>query len=392
MEVKILRQDNFGRGVAYIDNKVCFVEKALPNEICDIEITLEKKNYLEGKIKRIIVESNDRVVPICKYYDKCGGCHIMHENYEKQLVFKQEKVKEILKRFADINLDNIKINYNNNLNYRNKIILHGSNSELGLYENSSNNIVNIDKCYLVNDKINDLINRLKEYKKIEEATIKISSLGQVMLIIKGNIDIDKFNDVDSLYINDKLIFGNNHIEEKINDLTFYIYKDSFFQINYNVMNTLYNKIVDYYKENTNLKVLDLYCGTGTIGMLVSKYCNEVIGIEVNSDAITSANICKNINNISNIEFYLGKVEDKIDLIKDCDSIIVDPPRSGLDKHTIETILTLSPKSIIYVSCDPVTLARDLKILKEEYSLKNIELFDMFPNTYHCESVCILERR
>ena len=388
MEVKVLRQDHFGRGIAYINNKLCFIDKALPDDLLDIDIIKEKKNFSEGKINKIIEKSSSRVEAICPYYDECGGCHIMHEDYNKQLEFKKIKVDDILSKFAGLDIDISKINYSDNLFYRNKIVLH----HLGLYKNKSNDIVKINKCYLVNKKINDIISRLNNYNDIEEVTIKVSSLDKVMLIIKGNINIDEFKDIDSIYINDKLVYGNNYIEEVINDLTFYIYKDSFFQVNYNVMNILYNKIVDYYKENGNLKVLDLYCGTGTIGMLISKYSKEVIGIEVNSDAIDSANRCKDINRINNIEFYLGKVEDKIDLIKDCDSIIVDPPRSGLDIHTINTILELKPKSIIYVSCDPVTLARDLKILKDEYIINDIELFDMFPNTYHVESLVVLERR
>ena len=387
MEVKIEKQDHFGRGIAFIDKKICFIKDTLPGEIVDIEIVKNKKNFLEGKVNKIIVESKNRIKPICPYFGVCGGCDLMHQEYNEQLEFKKNKVKELLKRFSNIDVDNIKINHSNNLNYRNKIVLH----DLGLYKEKSNDVVSIDKCYLVNDKINDIINRLKEYK-INEATIKVSSLGKVMLIVDGNIDIDKFKDIDSLYINDKLVLGKNYIEEVINDLTFYIYKDSFFQVNYNVMNMLYNKIVDYYKENSNLKVLDLYCGTGTIGMLISKYCKSVVGIEVNSDAIISAKLCKEINNISNIEFYLGKVEDTIDMIKDIDSVVVDPPRAGLDNHTIDTILKLNPKSIIYVSCDPTTLARDLNILKDNYSISNIELFDMFPNTYHVESFVVLERK
>ena len=127
-------------------------------------------------------------------------------------------------------------------------------------------------------------------------------------------------------------------------------------------------------------------------MLISKYCNNVVGVEVNKEAINSANKCKEKNNIKNISFYLGKVEDKIDMFSDIDSIVVDPPRSGLDKHYIETILKLNPESIIYISCDPATLARDLNILNNNYIIKEIQPVDMFPNTYHCESITVLERK
>ena len=218
----------------------------------------------------------------------------------------------------------------------------------------------------------------------------------MMLVLKGKVDESKFikafSDITSIYLNDKLILGKEYILEKINDLSFYIYPNSFFQVNYEMMKYMYNKVIDYYKDNKNLNVLDLYCGTGTIGMLIAKYCNSVVGVEVNSDAINSANMCKEINNISNINFYLGKVEDNIDKFSNIDSIVVDPPRSGLDKHTISTIIKLSPKSIIYISCDPATLARDLCILKEKYNVKEINPIDMFPNTYHVENICILERK
>ena len=217
-----------------------------------------------------------------------------------------------------------------------------------------------------------------------------------MLIINGECNkellIDSFKDINSIYLNDNLIYGKNSITEIINDLYFEVYPRSFFQVNYNVMLKMYNKVIDYYKEHKDLKVLDLYCGTGTIGMLVSKYSKYVLGIEVNSDAVISANKNKTRNNIVNIDFICGKVEDNIDSINGIDSIVVDPPRAGLDKYTIDNIIRLNPSSLIYISCDPVTLARDLNILKDYYDIKEIEVFDMFPNTYHCESVCILERR
>ena len=158
-----------------------------------------------------------------------------------------------------------------------------------------------------------------------------------------------------------------------------------------MMLALYNIVSNFYQDKHYHKVLDLYCGTGTIGMLISKYVDQVIGVEVESSSIVSANICKELNHISNISFLEGKVEDKIDSFKEIDSIIVDPPRSGLDKYSIQTILSISPKTIIYISCDPVTLARDLSTLLSNYKILEVHPVDMFPNTYHVETVCILER-
>lgn len=399
-KVTVSKLDHFGRGISFIDNKICFIENALPGEECEVEITNEKKNYYEAKLINILNQSADRLDVICPYYDKCGGCQLMHLDYQKQLEYKKNKVIELLERFAGIK--DIKVNNiisSNSINYRNKITLHGVGNKIGLYQEKTNDLIKIDYCLITSNIINDVIKRLNDYfdsnEEINSIVIKATSLNEVMIIIKGNIDKDRFisnySDINSIYLNNDLIYGKKSITEVINDLYFEVYPDSFFQINYINMKEMYNRVINFYKENSGLNVLDLYCGTGTIGMLIAKYCNSVIGVEVNSDAIKSANLCKDKNNISNISFYLGKVEGKIDNFKDIDSIVVDPPRSGLDNHTIDTIIKLNPKSMIYISCDPVTLARDLNILKHSYNITEITSIDMFPNTYHVENVVILEK-
>ena len=400
MQVKIEKLDSYARGITRINDKICFVENALPLEECEIEITNETKKYLEAKNINLIKEFNYRIMPLCPYYSICGGCHTMHMDRKEELIFKEEKVSDLLNKFSRLDNINLKdIVYGNEFYYRNKITLHIKDKKIGLYKEKTNEVIEITECLITNHKINNIIKRLKDnislLDKGTEIIIKTTSQDETMLIINGKANkeiINSFKDIDSIYIDNKLVYGKEYIIEKINDLTFYIYKDSFFQINYEIMLRLYNKIIDYYKEHNNLKVLDLYCGTGTIGMLISKYCKEVIGVEVNSDAINSANKCKDVNNIKNISFYSGKVEDNIDKFKNIDSIIVDPPRSGLDKFTIDNIIKINPSSIIYVSCDPVTLARDLNILKEKYNILEATPFDMFPNTYHVENLVILKRK
>ena len=400
-KVKITDLDNFGRGITRVNDKICFVDKALQMEICEIEIINEKKNYIEATAN-ILEESKYRILPICPYYQKCGGCHLMHYDRQSELIYKEEKVYNLIKKIGK--LDNVRIKdiaYNNELFYRNKLTLHINKNKIGLYEEKTHNIISINECLITKKEINDIYLKLKEYLKnnksdLEEVIIRNTTLNETMLSLKGKIDKDSFlksfSDVTSIYLNNKLISDKKYIEEKINDLVFEIYPTSFFQVNYDMMKVMYNKVIDYYKDHKDLNVLDLYCGTGTIGMLISKYCMSVIGVEVNKEAINSANRCKDKNNIKNIEFYLGKVEDKIDMFSDVDSIVVDPPRAGLDKHSIETILKINPTSIIYISCDPATLARDLCVLKDTYNIKEINPLDMFPNTYHVENVCILERR
>ncbi len=399
MKVTIDRFDSYGRGITKVNEKICFVENALPKEECEIKILDEKKNYIEAESTNIINESNYRILPICPYYNICGGCHLMHLDRKSELLFKEEKVSDLLNKFSDIKMDVNDILYNNEYFYRNKLTLHVKNNKVGLYKKNSNDLIEIDECIICEQKINDLIPKIKEYlnnnkSSLEEIVIKKSSLDETMIIFKGKTDINSlketFKDINSVYLNDKLILGKEYITEKINDLEFYIRPLSFFQVNYEMMKTMYNKVIDYYKANESSSVLDLYCGTGTIGMLISKYVNKVIGVEVNSDAITSAKECAKKNKISNIDFILGKVEDNIDTFKDIDSIVVDPPRSGLTNKLISYLINLKAKKIVYVSCDPVTLARDLNLLQEKYNVIEVTPVDMFPRTYHIENVCLLE--
>lgn len=401
--VSIFKQDHFGRGITKLDNLLVFVDKALPFEKCKIEIINKKKNYCEAIIKAMILPSKDRVIPDCPYYNSCGGCHIMHQQRVEQLKFKENKVKELLERFT--NLKDIKVKpiiYDKQFYYRNKIILHSKNNKLGFYQEKTHDIVEINTCMITTQEINEvyhkILNYLKEFpnNKVEEIMIRSNYKKEIMIVIDGKIDknnfISYFNETSSIYINDELVHGNSYLYEKIFGLKFKVYPKSFFQVNEDMMKQMYKIVMDYYKNKNYSLVLDLYCGTGTIGMLVSKYVKEVIGVEIVSDSIKAAKECQKENNISNISFYNGKVEDLIDTFKQVDSIIIDPPRKGLDKYTIDNILKLNPESIIYVSCDPATLARDLNILKDNYNVIEVNPIDMFPNTYHVECVCVLKRK
>ena len=199
-----------------------------------------------------------------------------------------------------------------------------------------------------------------------------------------------FDFIDSIVINGKVL-KQEYIKERIGNYYYFIYPNAFFQVNRFNTEKLYNEVIKQINKKYN-KILDLYCGTGTIGISLSKYAEKVIGIEENKDAVYSANENKKLNAIDNIEFICGKVEDNIDKHSDINLIVVDPPRSGLDKKTISNILRIKPEKIIYVSCDPMTLVRDLNNLITTYSIDSITPVDMFPNTYHVESVCVLERK
>ena len=398
--MKIEKLDYYGRGISRSSGKVYFIENALKDEDVSITLLKEKKKYCEAKLKEISNISKDRTEAKCKYYNVCGGCQLMHIKEEKQEEFKKEKVEELLKKFLNYNKDVNDIVFSKNFNYRNKVVLHVKDNKLGFYKNKTNELIEIDKCLLLNPVINDLISYLKNYielKDIEKITIKVGNkTNEVMLIIDGSITYYQklLEIVDVLIINEKVMTTKDYITSYIGNKKYIIKRNSFFQVNYDISTRMYNKVKDVIVKKKSKNVLDLYCGTGTIGIYISDVVSKITGIEVVSDAIESANINKKINNVENIEFILGKVEDKLDFISNnnIDTVIVDPPRSGLHKKVIPILEKISPKTIIYVSCDPITMARDIKLLSNDYELVEVTPYDMFPNTYHVETVCVLKRR
>jgi 23S rRNA (uracil1939-C5)-methyltransferase len=209
-------------------------------------------------------------------------------------------------------------------------------------------------------------------------------------IIKAYL-IENINDLKSIIFNEKVIYGENYIEKKIDDYTFKLSAESFFQVNDNMTNKLYDKVIEHIKDDNVKTILDLYCGVGTITSKLSKYAEKVIGIESSKEAVANAIENAKLNNINNINFIEGKVENELDKLLDenIDIIVVDPPRTGLDKNALNSIIKINSKKMIYVSCDPVTLARDLKLLSDNYDIEDITPFDMFPNTSHVETVVLM---
>lgn len=396
--VKVEKLDNLGRGIARVNNKVFFIENALPEEVVDIEIIKDKKNYSFARRIRLDKKSKYRR-EICPYSDFCGGCDLISLEYDKQLEYKQNKIGQLVRRNLGCGIKINNIIYDKEEAYRNKILLHIMQEKLGFFEQMTNNIVDIDKCLLVNDSINSLISLIRKFiknnRELKSVVIRSSSNGDTMLIFSGNVSkellLESFSMVDVIVLNNKLVKGQ-FIKERLGDKEFLIYPNSFFQVNmFNTLN-LYNEVkrMTYNKKYGN--ILDLYCGTGTIGIFLSQIATSVVGIEVVEDAVGAAKSNADINNVENIKFICGRVEDYIDRFNNIDLIILDPPRSGLDKKTIENVKRINPKEIIYVSCDPMTLVRDLKELKDNYLIKEITPVDMFPNTHHVECVSVLHRK
>lgn len=401
MTYKIDRLDDFGRGITSVDGKVCFVSNALVDEEIELAIENNKNKFYEGKTLKILKKSKNRVVTKCPYFDSCGGCNIMHMNYDLQLDFKKQKVLGIITKFTGIKGIVKDIVPSIDFNYRNKVKLKVHNGKLGYYKDKSYSLTSIDECLLCKKVINDTIMLLKNLNlnNIEEVVIRCNYLDEVLLCLKGhNIDRDYFKNnldiVDNIVIIDdnvkSIIKGQDFIIDKIDDLFFKVSLESFFQVNSFLVKELYNKVLEYANLNGKEKVLDLYCGTGTIGMFLSKKAKKVYGIEINENAINDANYNKNLNNISNINFLCNDVLKIGSNFGNVDLVVIDPPRSGLKEKIVKNIMKIHPKKIVYVSCDPVTLARDLNVFKNLYDVVEITPLDMFPNTYHVECVCLLK--
>lgn len=361
MIVKIENINHQGLGITRVNGKVTFVENALPGEVIDIILTNEKKNYNLAKIQKIIQKSSYRIDPICPYFNECGGCDFGHVNYETELKYKKEKVENILKKYAHIDV-NIEITPSDKVyNYRNKITLHKQNEKIGLVKKNSSEVIEIKECKLVDEKINEIL-----HNKPKEGIIRT---------------------------NGKEIISNENenITINIDKYKFKVNLNSFFQINPYTYEKMFNHIKKLISSNDVL--LDLYSGVGVFSILLSENCKKIYGIEINENSYKNTLENKKINNLENITFMLGKVEDNLPKINEkIDTIIVDPPRSGLSKTTIKQIISINPKKIIYVSCNPMTLARDLNLLNNSYKLECIKAFDMFPRTNHVECVILLQRK
>ena len=396
MEIKIDRFSDTGEGIGFMDGKVVFVPKAIPGDVIAIKDIKKYKKYMRADIDKIINNSCIRKDARCPYFEYCGGCQIMNISYREQLKYKKNKVINIFKKYGNMDI-NPEIIYDNQYKYRNKITLEVKNGVMGLNRYHSHDVVKIDKCFIVSDNINELIRIINslDLMRVNKIMIRESVNKDLMVVFYGGIDIDEVinvlgNRVESIYIDDKLVYGNKCINTNLDKYRYTLSPKSFFQVNYDMTVKLYDKVLEYINDGDN--VMDLYCGTGSIGIYISGKVKNILGVEIVKDAVRDANKNKDINGINNILFKCGDVEEIINSNDKYDTIIVDPPRAGLSKKTRDILLNIDSNKIIYVSCNPMTLVRDIKYLSSRYEFRDITLFDMFPNTYHVESLMFLERK
>lgn len=383
LKVTIIDDNHLGNGIAKIDDKVLFVPNTIKGDIVKLKVLSINKKKVNTRVIGFIEKSPEHLKVNCPFYDKCGGCSLLHISYDREKTLKKEYIKRLFG--LDLNI----ISYDRE-HYRNKVTLHVLNNNIGFYKEKSNDLVSFDNCLLLDNDINKIIPIIKDFDLSNTKEIVIKKANEGLLIsIKGSINANDLKvlkpNVKSIYIDNKLVYGSEYLTLTLNGITYNINHNSFFQINEKCAKSLY----DYIKEEVGNcdKLLDLYCGIGSIGIYVSANVKKVTGIEINKDSVKCAK--KNIkdNNIKNYEIINA---DASYINEDYDVVIVDPPRSGLSKDVINILNKMNMKKLIYVSCNPSTLKRDVDLLNSFYLKKTIA-FNMFPSTSHCESVCVLER-
>ena len=431
-----------GEGVAKIDNFAIFIPGAMKGEKVKILIVKVLSSYAFGKILEIIEGANCRVEPDCETYKRCGGCALRHIDYEETLNIKQNMVQNLFdKTFKDkkIKVENV-IGMGNPYNYRNKaqypVGLNKANEPvIGIFAERTHEIIPMKEC-LIQNPLSEKI-AIAIYRFIKENNISVYNektregllrhivikngirTHEIMciLVINGtkipkeqeliemlvksyNVktivkNINKENTNVILGKENIIIHGDGFIYDILGDYTFKISPMSFYQVNPVQAEVLYNTAIEMAELNKDDILFDLYCGIGTIGIFASRYVKKVYGIEIVEDAIKDAKENAKINEINNIEFYAGDVEKIFSNLLEKkqiypDVIIVDPPRKGLDNRTIENILTVEPRKFVYISCNPATMVRDLKLLEKKYEIKRVVPVDMFPYTTHTESISVLK--
>lgn len=439
-----------GEGIAHKDGYALFIKDAIPGDFVRIKVIKAKKNYGYGRLLEVLKPSEDRVEPVCPVARQCGGCQIQHLSYEAQLSYKENKIKNCLIRLGGFSKEQIALvmepilGMETPYHYRNKAqfpVGRSREGELvtGFYASRTHSIIPMMNCAIQdkrNEEILDIVMRVMRAYQIEpydEVAHKgvvrhvLTRIGHhtgeimVCFVINGNalphadkfieqltvlegmksISINRNKEKTNVILGDqvKTIWGKDYIVDYIGSIKYQISPLSFYQVNPIQTQKLYQTALDFAGLTGKEIVWDLYCGIGTISLFLAQKAKMVYGVEIVPEAIADANRNKAFNNIKNVEFFVGASEVILpEKYKEsngqmtADVIVVDPPRKGCDRTLLDTILNMKPQKIVYVSCDPATLARDLKMLCEGgYELKRVRGCDMFGHTSHVETVCLLHQ-
>lgn len=429
-----------GKGVIKNGKDIIFCDSLFPNEEADIELCYQRAGVYFGKVKKLYTLSKDRIQPKCKICTACGGCQYQQINYSTQLKFKTQRVKNALTRIGKLDVNVLPcLGMKEPYHYRNKIQVPFCKDKkghvvYGFYRENSHEIIPIKECTIENQKAASILWDIKELIKSFNISTYNEDNGKGILryvLIRTSLHYDELmvvlvtsclnfpnqrnfidtlikkhpeittivENVNSRHTNvilgnkEKVLYGKGYIKDSILGLTFEISASSFYQVNPVQVEVLYQTVLDLLDINQSQTVLDAYSGVGTIGLIAAKKAKKVISVEIVKDAYKNGIENAKRNNVNNIKFHCGDAGEFINSYEgDLDIVIMDPPRKGSDEKFLSTLLNKKPKQIIYVSCDPETLARDLLYLSKEYQATYVQPVDMFPMTAHVETVVLLETK
>ena len=440
--VNIIDNGFHGEGIAKIDGMTIFVPNAIKNEKVKIKILKVTSSHAFAKIIEILEKSKNRIISDCDTYSKCGGCTMRHIDYDTTIKMKKNAVEVTLKKALGRNIEVLEVlKMENPYNYRNKLqypigIDENGKAVMGVFAERTHRIISTTNCKIQDDLSQKIANSIYEFivknniSVYNEKTLQGSlrhiiirigkKTNEVMVTLVSNTEnfnkekelveyiTKKYSEIKTIVKNinnkntnvilgkeTKIIHGEGYIYDYLGDFKFKISPLSFYQVNPIQTEKLYNKAIEYANLKGNETIFDLYCGIGTIGIFASKNVKKLYGIETIEEAIEDAKINAKLNNVKNAEFFVGDVEKALPEfinkrnIKP-DVVFLDPPRKGCDKIALNTILDIEPKKIVYISCNPATLGRDLKILENKYGLKKLAICDMFAFTSHVEVCALLE--
>ena len=410
-----------GEGVGKVDGKIALTNFTLPGESAEIEIVKDFKNYSLARATKILNKSSERVNPPCKYFYLCGGCALQHMSYPLQLKFKTDLVKNTIKKITglDCNVENTVLS-NQQYNYRNKASFNYQGEHSGFYKNNSHEIVSINQCKICSQTINDVFRVFNDYIQLNSLETYIKHLvvreisDQILIGVVTNTYINintLYNTLlnnlnlknkkigiyqivntrkDSVVLKGKVVHIAGIKEIEINNfgLTYFVDLLGFHQINIDIQNKIYSYVLECIEPNEI--VVNGFSGAGLLSAIISFKAKRVIGIEIDKSSHISAEKLKKDNNISNLTNTLGDFNKEIDKIGLFDTLVLDPSKKGLGKAISKKIT--QAKKLIYISCNPIALAKDVNYLKDYFDIEKMVPFDMFPNTTSVETVIILKNK
>jgi 23S rRNA (uracil1939-C5)-methyltransferase len=439
IKVKCYGMDEEGKGIIKIDGQEIHVPNLIQGETARVEI-MKKRNFITAKVIRIEEKSENRVTPKCSYFNQCGGCQLQHLSNKGQKELKQKTIEKLMKPYGKVNEI---LTMEEPYFYRNKIhstVAHDEKHKIvsGIYSENTHKVIPIEKCIIQDSRADEIIGSIRDIMKtykmkpynedtgegfLRHILVKTgfeSNQVMVVLVVSSHVFPGKNNFVSTLVkkhpeittivmnVNnrktsvvlgneEKVLFGKGYIEDTLCGCIFQISPKSFYQINPLQTEILYGKAIEMAKLNKNQVILDAYCGIGTISLIVSSKVKNVIGVELNKDAVKDAIKNAKRNKVTNTFFYNDDAGNfMVDLAEkkqSVDIVFMDPPRSGSDEKFLSSLVRLAPKQVIYISCNPTTQERDLRYLtKHGYKVTEIQPVDMFPQTFHVETVVRLERK